>query len=335
MDKILSISIAVYNVEKFLGNTLQSMIIDKKYMDLLEVIIVNDGSKDRSVSIAQQFVEKYPNTFRLIDKDNGGYGSTINTSIPLAKGKYYKLVDGDDWVDTEGLTVLIDYLKTANVDAVLTKYCTVEEENGKKKVIDEGIPFDGKEHSVDILFGHSLPMHFLAIKTSLLKNNNIHITEKCFYTDLEFVVKPLPYVKNVALLDRVVYMYRIGRDEQSVSIKSWQKNIEQAIKVTYELSRYYGGINQEATEIKMINYIQDKVVDSAINKYRILLSFPHNQEVKNRIKRYDNELGTLNNEIRNKCRNNYIVKYLMLPGMPLYSMISMVYRLHLKKKGLI
>lgn len=335
MNKILTISIAAYNVEKFLENTLNSFVIDNKYMDLIDIIVVNDGSKDGTVHIAQRYVDKYPNTFRLIDKENGGYGSTINTSISIAKGKYYKLVDGDDWVEKTGLIQLIDYLQTTDVDAVLTKYCSVVEETEKKEIIDENIIFDNLQHNVDYIYGHSLPMHFLAIRTDLLKSNGIHITEKCFYTDLEYVIKLLPYINSIALIDVVVYMYRIGRDEQSVSIKSWQKNIEQAVKVTYELVNYYNDLDKKNIDKNKLAYIQEKVVDSAINKYRIFLSFQSNHKIKQKIKDYDNQLRSINVKINNLCRKNNMLRLLLLPGMPLYPLISNVYRRHLKKKGMI
>lgn len=335
MEKILTISIAAYNVESFLFNTLDSFILSKPYMDLLEVIVVSDGSKDKTVEIANKFKQKYPNTFVVIDKDNGGYGSTINASIPIARGKYYKLVDGDDWVESSELEKLIDSLITSEADMILTKYCTVVDGTEETETIDCGYAFDNKEHKSNVLYGHSLPMHMIAVKTSILKNNTIHITEKCFYTDLEYVVKLLPHVHNVFLLDATVYMYRIGREEQSVSIRSWQKNVEQAIKVTYELSDYYGKIDEDISDQNMKRYILEKVSSSAINKYRILLSFPAKREVKERIKNYDKELSSVNPEIRRECSSNKLVLLLMIPGMPLYRLLSIIYRKHLRKKGLL
>ena len=104
-EKVLTISIAAYNVEKYLDNTLNSLICNK--MDKLEVIIQNDGSKDSTCEVAKKYVEKYPNVFILNDKKNGGYGSTINASLKMAKGKYFKQLDGDDWFDTSNLDSFI------------------------------------------------------------------------------------------------------------------------------------------------------------------------------------------------------------------------------------
>lgn len=109
-QKILSISIAAYNVEKYLKQLMNSIIRSQRMEDI-EVIIVNDGSKDRTVSIAEEYVKMFPNSVVLIDKRNGGHGSTINTGISKASGHYFKSIDGDDWVDSSGLCRLVDYLK--------------------------------------------------------------------------------------------------------------------------------------------------------------------------------------------------------------------------------
>ena len=100
MKKILSVSIASYNVEKILSQTLDSCLVPE-IMDKLEVIVVNDGSKDGTAAVAEEYVKKAPETFVLINKENGGYGSTVNAGIQAATGKYFRLLDGDDWFDKQ------------------------------------------------------------------------------------------------------------------------------------------------------------------------------------------------------------------------------------------
>ena len=119
-NKVLTISIAAYNVEKFLKKTLDSLIIEN--MELLEVLIVNDGSKDNTLQIARKYEEQYPNTFKVIDKENGGYGSTINEGIKYATGKYFKQLDGDDWYDTKNLNQFCLKLKQIDTDMIYTPY---------------------------------------------------------------------------------------------------------------------------------------------------------------------------------------------------------------------
>ena len=132
-QKVLSISIAAYNVENFLKDTLQSLLLEEPYRSKLDIIIVNDGSKDRTLEITKQYADKYSECIRFIDKPNGGYGSTINASLAIAKGSYYKLLDGDDWFNQDGLKGLLDYLETASSDLVISPYFEETDKNGKDK----------------------------------------------------------------------------------------------------------------------------------------------------------------------------------------------------------
>ena len=120
MAKLLSISIAAYNVENFLKGTLDSLLADEETLAKMEVIVVNDGSKDRTAEIAREYCDRYPESFRLIDKENGGYGSTINSAVRVASGKYFRLLDGDDWYFTENQKGYVEFLEKTEADIVLT-----------------------------------------------------------------------------------------------------------------------------------------------------------------------------------------------------------------------
>lgn len=92
MDKVLTVIVPVYNMEKYIRQCLESLVIGG-------VLVVLDGSKDGSAEIAYEFVEQYPDTFRIIYKANGGHGSAINTGLMMASGEYVKILDSDDWVE--------------------------------------------------------------------------------------------------------------------------------------------------------------------------------------------------------------------------------------------
>ena len=102
MKKVLTIVVPAYNVEKYLKNCLDSF-VDVNILNSIEILVVDDGSTDKTADIAKNYEKKYPNSFRLLSKENGGHGSTINYAIPRASGKYFKVVDGDDWVDKKHL----------------------------------------------------------------------------------------------------------------------------------------------------------------------------------------------------------------------------------------
>ena len=131
MSKILTVTIPSYNTEKYIAECLPYL-IDERIISDIEILIVSDGSKDNTVSVAQKWSDKYPDSIRVIDKENGGHGSTINRGISEATGKYFKVLDGDDWVVTESFVKLVEFLK--GIDVVLINNSYFE---GDEKTADE------------------------------------------------------------------------------------------------------------------------------------------------------------------------------------------------------
>jgi glycosyltransferase involved in cell wall biosynthesis len=247
--KILTISIAAYNMEKYIKGCLDSFISDQLY-ETLEVLVINDGSTDNTSQIAQQYVDKYPQIFKLINKKNGGHGSTINAAIKLATGKYFKPVDGDDWIDTENLIKMIDKLKEIDVDLVLTDFYHYYSNSGEKKLASLDLwKYEIKSDFNAHLPGGSLVFHSMTYKTLLLKENSILFSEKISYEDTEFVLFPLPYANTFYYMPVAVYYYRLERDGQSVSVDGIIKHkndLQQVIKnifIFYEKKKK-GGINK-------------------------------------------------------------------------------------------
>lgn len=123
-SKLLSIVIPTYNMEEWLPRCLDSLANNVSILSDLEILVVNDGSKDRSLEIAQEYASKYPGIIIAIDKPNGNYGSCVNRGLQESTGKYFRILDADDWVDTDGLVSLIELAKTIDVDAIFTHYTT-------------------------------------------------------------------------------------------------------------------------------------------------------------------------------------------------------------------
>ncbi len=184
-----------YNVEKYIDQCLSSFVIPE-IMEDLEVLAVNDGSKDGSVRIAQRYEEQYPDTFRIIHKENGGHGSTINRGIQEASGDYFKVVDGDDWVDRQAFVKLMETLRTSNSDVVLSNYYWVKDGDGTKKPEFKepfaGVVYGREYRFEDISTDTFMKMHAMTIRTSVLKQKIPAIDEHCFYVDMEYVLFPIP-----------------------------------------------------------------------------------------------------------------------------------------------
>ena len=152
-----------------------------------EWLIVDDGSTDGTAKIGKEYEKRYPQTYRVISKTNGGHGSTINCGIEQSRGTFFKVVDGDDWVNTEALIEVVRRLKTCGADYVVTDYCEVNDKT-KEQVrkqfpaldVCREIRFENAAEKVQI------PMHALIIRTDLLKTHQIRLDEHCFYVDVEY-----------------------------------------------------------------------------------------------------------------------------------------------------
>ena len=275
MSKILTITVPSYNVEKFLENTLDSF-LDERILEDLEVLIVDDGSKDRTAEIGKQYEEKYPDTFRVISKENGGHGSTINRGIKEARGTYFKVVDGDDWVDKDGFYQLIQNLKDCDADYVIANYYEVNDQTGEKTPVTYDWLEADKELSFEAIAKETrISMHALAIKTSILKEHNIRLDEHCFYVDVEYILYPIPYVNTVKYFDIYVYMYRLAQATQSVSMAGFQKHVQNHIDVILHILDYINEYRKCAEYSKLKGtYMSRRIVEMTRDQVDIFNSFP-------------------------------------------------------------
>ena len=251
-DKILSVVVPTYNSEKYLRTNLDSFCIDE-IRDSIEVLIINDGSTDSSLSIALEYEKKYPDIYRVISKENGGHGSGINYGIKYSTGKYFKVVDSDDWVDREGIINLVNTLKSTDAKIVYSGFLwafdngTENVKNFKLKAEFEE-PFKNVEYHKEYKFDDIaekiyIKMHNMTFKTDILKANNIVIDEHLYYVDSEYILYPIPYVDNILFIKDVVYYYRIGRSGQSVGIdkmKTYEGHYDKVLKSLFSFYETLG-----------------------------------------------------------------------------------------------
>lgn len=293
-EKILTISIAAYNMEKYLAKTLSSLVLENTYMDDMEILIINDGSTDNTAAVAEEYVQKYPTVFRIISKENGGYGTTVNRGIQEASGKYFKLLDGDDWFDTSALRDLLRILRTEETDLIITDY--VERYASGKRVLRKVNCKYGKHCSMKHQ-SFLLTMHAVCCRTCILKDNDIRLEKGILYTDMEYVLYLLFYIKSMSHYPIFLYQYRLGRKGQSVDRKNRCCHMDDEYKVYENLRSYYNNhtLNNgcEMTILYMIalkyNYIVHK-----------LLSFHPSRKLKR-------ELIAGEKELRRECPIVYLI----------------------------
>lgn len=269
-------------------------------MDLLEVLIINDGSKDQTEVIAKDYEEKYPDTFRCITKQNGGYGSTINIALESAKGTFFKLLDGDDWYNTDSLNSLLNRLATCNSDMIITGYTEVFEGSDKVKAHKYTQYVSEKEYIFeDICSNLNISMHAVMYRTELL--NKINITENCFYTDSEFLLSPIPFVKTLTFLHLDIYQYRLALTGQSVSLDGMRKHYKDAERVFYKLTTCVNHINDDETSKKL--FMLEKLAVIADFQLRAYLCLKPCKEIKKKLIRFDMSIRSEHIQISKKMEN--------------------------------
>lgn len=230
MEKVLSIIIPSYNCEKYLDKCLTSF-INEQVIGKLDIVVVNDGSSDNTEKIAKKYCNLYPQSFRLISQENKGHGGALNTGCSVAIGKYLKVIDADDWVETENLPEFICKLETCESDVVLTHHYTHNvSTNETKKWKSYPGEFDKKYTFDDIMknwknFDRSLTFHGITYKTQFYHEKGISLSEHVFYEDHEYATIPCCYAESVTPFDLFIYDYRIGDVEQSVSDENQLRRI--------------------------------------------------------------------------------------------------------------
>jgi glycosyltransferase involved in cell wall biosynthesis len=256
MAKIISLAIATYNMEQYLERCLDSVLLPD-LSDRIEVIVVNDGSTDKSLSIIKQYKEKHPDSIVLIDKTNGHLGSCWNAALKVAMGKYFRILDPDDWFDRMSFEQFVHKLSDTTADMVLTNYSYEFAGHKKSRIaVEKTVPLQSDFiydiHEYD--FGKNnhdkfFEMHATTYRTALLQRIGLHFTEGVYYVDTEYMFYPIHHVKNFVFFDLVLYKYFIGREGQSVSASSTVKNKEHIYIIFCKMMAYISKSSENQTKI--------------------------------------------------------------------------------------
>mgnify|MGYP002514865533 CR=1 FL=1 len=244
MMKLLSFIIPSYNCEQFLDICIPSM-LNAEVLPELDIIIVNDGSKDGTEAVAQKYCDMYPESIRLISQQNKGHGGALNTGCAAAVGKYLKVIDADDWVETQNLPEYLRVLQACESDVVLTHYYTRNISNGEVKhwrsypdVFGKNVTF--ADVMVDCKkYDRSLTFHGITYRTEFYHRHGIGLSEHVFYEDHEFATIPCCYAGSVTPVDLFLYDYRIGDVQQSVSEANQLKRLSHTEAVLNRLMTEY------------------------------------------------------------------------------------------------
>jgi glycosyltransferase involved in cell wall biosynthesis len=285
--KQLTIAVPSYNVEKTLEATLASLCIDE-LLPFLDIVVVNDGSKDGTAGIAAAFCERYPDSVRLIHKQNGGHGSAVNTGIDAARGRYFKVVDGDDRLDRAGLSALITALQKSESDLVATNYKKVLPDGSEAGDMDfSGVsyntvyPFEQLPTDGSIYFG----IHSSTFKTEILKKNVIRLQEHTFYVDTEYALLPIPFIHTVEILPERVYLYTVGSAQQSIDTANFVRRYDDHLRVVTRLAAFAAGCGADGPHG---DYIYSVLAKLCFTQYMLAAFYDENAtRGRQRARRFD------------------------------------------------
>lgn len=292
-QKVLTISIAAYNVANYIRETLDSLTAAKS-IDQLEIFVVDDGGQDETLAIAKDYQKKYPNSIFPIHKENGGYGSTVNYSLEHATGKYFKLLDGDDWVQTHELDKLVAHLSQIDSDVIVTPFLRGSD-MAQMETVDYSANFEKEK---EFVIANQLPncligMWALCFKTVILRQSELKLPENLFYTDQFFVTIPFIAAKTMHYIDAKVYCYRLGRDGQSIGRESRLKNIHMTLDIVKTLATFV----EKHKHNDNYNYMLHRISAYYCWALRTILLQPISREVINQVKNFEREMQTISNDV--------------------------------------
>jgi glycosyltransferase involved in cell wall biosynthesis len=335
--KLLSVAVPCFNSAEYMRHAIETLLSGG---DDMEIIIVDDGSKDDTAKIADEYASKYPKIIKSIHQENGGHGEAVNTGLQNATGLYFKVVDSDDWVKESALQEVLNKLKEIvqngqSLDLFIANYVYEKPSLNKHKVMDykTALPQGRIFTWNDIMhFKQSqyIIMHAAIYRTKLLRDCGLKLPKHTFYVDNIFVYQPLPSVKTMYYLDVNLYRYFIGRDDQSVNEKNMIKRIDQQIRISKIMidSHDVSQIKNKKLRNYMIKYICMMMTISSV--YLLHEATEEDLAKKEELWKY---LEIANKKLYNDVKSGFLGRSMHLPGKVGRKIIDVGYKISKKIYG--
>lgn len=247
--KVVTFGIPSYNAAADMDRCISSILEGSGYAPDVEVIIVDDGSTDETPRKADEWVARYPGIVRAVHQENGGHGIAVLSGLREASGTYYKVVDSDDWLDAEALSIMLSILRGfeergCRVDLFISNYVYEKVHEGKRTAISYRTALPRKK-----VFGwdqigrfrpdQNLLMHSLCYRTDVLRAADLPLPAHTFYVDNIYAYVPLPRCETLYYADIDLYRYFIGREGQSVNEATMVRRLDQQFRITRIMMESY------------------------------------------------------------------------------------------------
>lgn len=289
----ISIIIPVYNVEKYIEHCLKS--IACQLNEKIEVVLVNDGTTDNSIEICEKYCEEFQN-INLYSQDNQGVSAARNYGIENARGEYLLFLDSDDWLREQILSEILLLLENNDAELVLGKQDIYLEKKSKYLESQEDYVVLMEYETPEAVFEHLsrknpfwlTPGH-VVVKREFLLNNNLFFYNGIRHEDELWVPLVFFYSKKIAILDKSIYCYRVGREDSFTKTKSIQHEFDK-ILIMDEFDKI---IKRENAKIEKLRLLK---VRSAVLEWGLIQD----------VRFYKNDLCV--NELKNQIRKR--IKYM-------------------------
>lgn len=298
MEKLLTLIVPSYNMEDYLGYCLESLLVGES-LEQVEVLVINDGSKDGTSGIAHGFEAAFPGVFRVIDKENGNYGSCVNRGLDEATGKYVKVLDADDSFDTANFEKYLSFLSSVDADLILSDFAVVDSERTTRKVIrydmHRGTEFDMDSTCTDPIF-QNMQMHAVTYRLENLRRMGYRQTEGISYTDQQWIFIPMAAVKKVAYFASPVYRYLVGRAGQTVDPAVKMKSVRHTMKCAADMAAMYEKYRPAVGDRPVRQYLLSRVTPMLKDVYVFALSH-YDEAMKSMLSEFDGQLKRISREL--------------------------------------
>ena len=317
--KILSIAVPCYNSVAYMRKCIESLLVGGEDV---EILIVDDGStKDNTAEIADEYEKKYPGICRAIHKENGGHGDAVMLGLAQATGKFFKVVDSDDWVDKKSYQKILKKLKeleerNERLDLLISNFVYDKEGAVRKRVMNyRKVLKENRLLSWEDIGrfwpGQYILMHSVIYRRELLLECNLHLPKHTFYVDNIFVYQPLPYVKKLYYMDVNFYRYYIGREDQSVNEQVMISRIDQQLRVTKMMIDFYDPYQLKSKKLRRYMILYLEIMMTICSILAIQSKLPENMEKKKEIWQY---LRETNPKLYKRLRYGLLGQVMNLPG---------------------
>lgn len=236
----VSVIVPVYNGEKYIKACMDSILAQT--LKEIEIVIIDDGSKDNTGQMLKDYATKYPTLIKVITKDNEGQGKARNVGIDIAKGEFLTFVDADDTIEACMLEKMYITAKKENCDVVVSDYAEITKES---KVVKKSILAINSDIKRNYIISCAGPWNKL-IRTELLTKNNLYFLEKGIYEDIAMIPLVAIYANNITYIEEPLYHYYIRKgssmrqtefNQKLLSIYPVLENLEKGFEISRTLRK--------------------------------------------------------------------------------------------------